>query len=149
MTDKNKPEWFEIAEADAPVQIRKVKKSLPIAAVVASLLIIGVGALVAQTQEEPPANATETSASATDQTPAPSSASNETTATDTSISSNTSTPSKTPTKQSAKPSASPTQSTNLQNPSIAKLPTKGGEDDENEGREHHGDRESHSEGDDD
>ena len=40
----------------------------------------------------------------------------------------------------------------MANPNIAKLPTGGehdGEDGNHEGREHHGDRESHSEGDDD
>jgi hypothetical protein len=139
MTDNNKPEWFEIAEKDQPSVPRKASKTLPIAAVLAATLIIGVGAVVAQNQEEPPANATEVTQT-------------QSIATKTSAS-----PSKavTPTASSAThqvkapaikvPAAN--NSVGLQNPSIAKLPTKGGEN-EHEGREGHGNHED-NEGDDD
>ena len=135
MTENNKPEWFEIAENDGPTQPAKVRRSLPVAAVMAAALIIGVGAVVAQTQEEPPANATETTSVANNQITAA------TTAAATSA----------PTTAAPKSAVTPTQSA-IANPNIAKLPT-GGEREEDEGehdgREHHGDRESHSEGDDD
>ena len=96
---------------------------MPIAAVVVAGLIIGIGAVVAQTQEESPAQATETTTVATDQVKATAS-----------------------TSATARPKTivAPTQSA-MANPNIAKLPTGGG----HEGRENHGDRETHSEGDDD
>jgi len=128
----NKPEWFEMAENDGPVKPARASKTLPLAAVFASVLILGIGAVIGQVKQESPAIATETSATATEQKPATSSAPNETTATDTTIATNSSTASKIPTKQSSKPSASATQSTSLQNPSIAKLPTNGGDDDDDD-----------------
>jgi hypothetical protein len=126
MTENNKPEWFEIAESDGVSQPKKVRRTMPIAAVVVAGLIIGIGAVVAQTQEESPAQATETTTVATDQVKATASTSATTT---------TATP---------KTTVAPTQSA-MANPNIAKLPTGGG----HEGRENHGDRENHSEGDDD
>jgi hypothetical protein len=59
MTPKNKPEWFEISENDNSANVRPISKRLPIVALVASALILGIGAVVAQTQEEPPASAVE------------------------------------------------------------------------------------------
>jgi cytoskeletal protein RodZ len=136
MTENNKPEWFEIADNDRPTTRRKASKTLPLAAVLAASLIIGLGAVVAQTQEESPANATNVSTSpSTAVTPTSSSASNETVAPAT----------KSVAKVSVKPSANPS---GLQNPAIAKLPTKGGGDDEHEGREGRGNHED-NEGDND
>ncbi|CAN2172881.1 hypothetical protein MCERE85_00101 [Candidatus Nanopelagicaceae bacterium] len=135
MTENNKPEWFEIAENDGPTQPAKVRRSLPVAAVMAAALIIGVGAVVAQTQEEPPANATETTSVANNQITA----------------ATTSAATSAPTTAAPKSAVTPTQSA-IANPNIAKLPTGGEREEdegEHEGREHHGDRESHSEGDDD
>jgi len=129
ITENNKPEWFEIAESDGVSQPKKVRRTTPIAAVVVAGLIIGIGAVVAQTQEESPAQATETTTVATDQVKATASAS--ATAT-------------TATTATPKTTVAPTQSA-MANPNIAKLPTGGG----HEGRENHGDRENHSEGDDD
>jgi hypothetical protein len=123
MTENNKPEWFEIAESDGVSQPKKARRTMPVAAVVVAGLIIGIGAVVAQTQEESPAQATETTTVATDQVKA------------TASTSATATP---------KTTVAPTQSA-MANPNIAKLPTGGG----HEGRENHGDRENHSEGDDD
>ena len=135
MNENNKPEWFEIAESDGPTKPAKVRRTLPVAAVLAASLIIGVGAVVAQTQEEPPANATETTSVANNQITAATTAA-ATTA---------------PTTAAPKSAVTPTQSA-IANPNIAKLPTGGEREEdegEHEGREHHGDRESHSEGDDD
>jgi hypothetical protein len=108
----NKPEWFEIAENDQPSVPRKASKTLPLAAVLAATLIIGIGAVVAQIQEEPPAVAVDTTstqaASADSSTPPASTA------------------------PVATPSVNPTAITTprLQNPSISQLPTKPGGDDE-------------------
>jgi hypothetical protein len=125
MTENNKPEWFEIADNDRPSVPRKASKSLPLAAVFAATLIIGIGAVVAQSQDEPPANATETTS--TQSTMAPAAATN-TSATPASSSVN-----NPAVKTVAKSAAT---SSGLQNPSIAKLPTKHG-DDEGEGRGNH------------
>lgn len=125
MTENNKPEWFEIAENDGPAQPIKTRRSLPIAAVLAVALIIGVGAVVAQTQEESPASATETTTVANDQ-----------------VVKATSSPA-----ASAEAVATPQQSA-LANPNIAKLPTGGeheGEDGDHDGRGKHGPRPPHEE----
>ena len=60
MTDNNKPEWFEIAENDGASEPPKASKSLPLAAVLAVTLILGVGAVVSQVQEKSPTIAVET-----------------------------------------------------------------------------------------
>jgi hypothetical protein len=57
MTSKEKPEWFEIAENDKSSNVRPISKRAPILALAATALILGVGAVVAQTQEESPASA--------------------------------------------------------------------------------------------
>ncbi len=135
MNENNKPEWFEIAESDGPTKPAKVRRTLPVAAVLAASLIIGVGAVVAQTQEEPPANATETTSVSNNQVSAT------TTAVATSA----------PTTAAPKSAVTPTQSA-MANPNIAKLPTGGERDEdegEDEGREHHGNRDHHAEGDND
>lgn len=59
MTEYSKPEWFEIAENDGPATPPKASKSLPLAAIFAVALILGVGAVVGQVQEKSPANAVE------------------------------------------------------------------------------------------
>jgi uncharacterized protein HemX len=58
MTENNKPEWFEITDADEKPALRKVSKTLPVSAVLVTALILGVGAVVAQTQDQTPASAT-------------------------------------------------------------------------------------------
>jgi len=132
MTENNKPEWFEMTETDEQVAVRKVSKSLPIAAFVAAALIIGVGAVVAQTQESVPAGAVEsvstpneaTVATVQDSTPASGSSSNESTA---------------PQKANAgtttitQTSIATPNTSGMKNPSIANLPTKTGDDDDDEG----------------
>ena len=62
----NKPEWFELSEADsASSGIRKINKKLPIAAIVAAGSIILGGALFANANEEPSASASTTSVTST------------------------------------------------------------------------------------
>ena len=133
MTENNKPEWFEIAENDGPAVPPKASKTLPLAAVIATALILGVGAVVAQVQGESPATAVEI-------------ASVQTTA-------SSSTASPTSVAQVSNPSTSSTiaGTSGLQNPSIAQLPTKGEDDDDHEGRSHKGDHDDddEDEGDDD
>jgi hypothetical protein len=140
MTDNNKPEWFEIAENDGPAVPPKASKTLPFAAVIATALILGVGAVVGQVQEESPAVAVETASVQT-------TASNST-ASPSSVAQNSKT---SPSARIANPATSSAVATTsgLQNPSIAKLPTKSG-DDEHKGRSRNGNHEDdEDEGDDD
>ena len=133
MTENNKPEWFEIAEKDGPAKPLKASKTLPLTAVFATALILGVGAIVSQIQEEPPATATETTAEQL--SPANASASPSSDA---------------PIANPSMNSTAATQSS-LVNPSIAQLPTNGEENDddyEQEGRTRHGHHDD-DEGDDD
>ena len=60
MSPDQKPEWFQITESDSTASTSKISKGLPIMAILAFATIIGIGAVVAQTQDEVPANATET-----------------------------------------------------------------------------------------
>ncbi|MCX6443053.1 MAG: hypothetical protein NTW43_02605 [Actinobacteria bacterium] len=112
MTENNKPEWFEIAENDQPSAPRKASKTLPLAGVLVATLIIGIGAVVAQVQGEPPATAIVATSTQT-------------------AAANSSTPSASA-APFATPAVNPTAITTpgLQNPSIAQLPTKRGGDDE-------------------
>jgi hypothetical protein len=123
MTENNKPEWFEIAENDGPAAPPKASKTLPLAAVFATVLILGIGAVVAQVQEESPATAVDTTSV---QTTASNSAASPTTVAQNSKTS--------PAVRIANPAASSaiTATSGLQNPSIAQLPTKGGDDDDDE-----------------
>jgi hypothetical protein len=57
MTENNKPQWFEIIEADEKPELGKVPKSLPVSAVLVAALILGAGAVVGQSQSEQPASA--------------------------------------------------------------------------------------------
>jgi hypothetical protein len=52
MTQNNKPEWFEITDADEKQGLRKVSKSLPVSAVLVVALIVGMGAVTTQTQND-------------------------------------------------------------------------------------------------
>ena len=117
MTENNKPEWFAIIDKDEKPELRKVSKSLPVSAALVATLVLGVGAVVAQTQNETPASAvTANAVQATDvqATPTSSSIANPVTAA----------------------VVGTAAAGKLANPSISKLPTGGGDDDD-EG-EHHG-----------
>ncbi len=59
MTPPNKPEWIELAEADAAPQGKKSTRALPALVLAAALSIVGVGALVGQSGEKVPAQVTE------------------------------------------------------------------------------------------
>jgi hypothetical protein len=127
MTENNKPEWFEIAENDGPSAPPKASKALPLFALLASALILGVGAVVGLVQDKSPATAVNSSTvqatQANDTSPANNTAS-PTTVVQTSHSS--------PVARIANPAASTvvTATEGLQNPAIAQLPTKGGDDDD-------------------
>lgn len=114
MTENNKPEWLEIAENDGPAVPPKASKTLPLAAVFATALILGVGAVVAQVQEESPAMAVDTAS------------------VQTTVSSSTASPTLVAQVSNPATSAAIASTSELQNPSIAQLPTKGGDDDEDE-----------------
>ena len=136
MTENNKPEWFEIAENDGPAVPSKASKTLPLAAVFATALILGVGAVVAQVQEESPAMAVDTAS------------------VQTTVSSSTASPTLVAQVSNPATSAAIASTSELQNPSIAQLPTKtedDDDDDDHEGRSHRGDHddEDEDEGDDD
>jgi len=124
MTQNNKPEWFEITDADEKPALRKVSRSLPVSAVLVVGLILGAGVVVAQTQNESTASAI----SATS-TQAPSVQSN-------------------PTATAATVVAGTVATNKLVNPSISKLPTGSGDEDDDYKRGYHDDDEG-DEGDDD
>ena len=142
MTQNNKPEWFEITDADEKPELRKVSKSLPVSAVLVAALILGVGAVTAQTQGVTPLSASNTNATQIAQ------------------------PENNPTAQTVSPIksavANPTTvaaavagtvATNkLVNPSISKLPTGSGDEDEDDDddykRGHHDDDEDDEDDDD-
>ena len=122
MTENNKPEWFEITDTDEKPALRKVSKTLPVSAVLVTALILGVGAVVAQTQDQTAASAVSAGVEQTQTTQASSS------------------PRVVSTVKSAV--ANPTTAAaavvgvvaanKLANPSIAKLPTGGGDDDDDD-----------------
>ncbi|TSA46664.1 MAG: hypothetical protein D4R50_04555 [Actinomycetales bacterium] len=60
MTPMNKPEWFQMAENDGPKPVRTIKRGARIMALIAPLLLLGVGVLVAQSNDGGPASAVET-----------------------------------------------------------------------------------------
>jgi hypothetical protein len=146
MTENNKPEWFEIAENDGPSAPPKASKAFPLFALLASALILGVGAVVGLVQDKSPATAVDSSTvqatQANDTSPANNTAS-PTTVVQTSHSS--------PVARISNPAASTavTATEGLQNPAIAQLPTKGGDDDDDEDDEDDEDEEEEDDDDDD
>ena len=137
MTENNKPEWFEITDADEKPELRTVSKTLPVSAVLVTALILGVGAVVAQTQDQTPASATTASVEQTQSAQA--SSSPQVVSTVKSAVAN----------QTAAAVVGGVAANKLANPSIANLPTGGGDDeaDDHHGRGHADD--DHEEGDDD
>jgi len=129
MTENNKPEWFEITDNDEKPELRKVSKSLPVSAVLVAALILGVGAVTAQTQ-----NVTSFSELIPNATQ--------------SIHSDSA-----PTAQAVSSVKSAVATTKLANPAISKLPTGGDDDDEDDdddhGRDHDDEDDEDDEGDDD
>jgi len=138
MTENNKPEWFEITAADEKPELRKVSKSLPVSAVLVAALILGVGAVTAQTQGVLPLSASNTNASQ--------SAQPENNATAQAVST-VKTAVANPTTAAA---VVGTVATNkLANPAISKLPTGGDDDDDDDHGRDHDDDDDDEEGDDD
>ena len=127
MTENNKPEWFEITDADEKPELRKVSKSLPVSAVLVAALILGVGAVTAQTQGVMPLSASNTNASQ--------SAQPENNATAQAVST-VKTAVANPTTAAAV--VGTVAASKLPNPAISKLPTGGGDDDDDDdhGRDH-------------
>ncbi len=127
MTENNKPEWFDITDADEKPELRKVSKSLPVSAVLVAALILGVGAVTAQTQGVLPLSAANTNASQTAQP--------ENNATAQAVS-NVNSAVANPTTAAAVVGTIATNK--LANPAIAKLPTGGDDDDDDDdhGRDH-------------
>jgi hypothetical protein len=115
MSQNNRPEWFEIAENDGPALPRKASRKLPLAPFFATVLILGIGAVVGQIQEKSPASAVEAASVQTV-------VSNKTTAS-------------VPVAQIANPASGSivaATATHLANPSIATLPTGGDDEDEDD-----------------
>jgi hypothetical protein len=138
MTQNNKPEWFEITDADEKPELRKVSKSLPVSAVLVAALILGVGAVTAQTQGVRPLSALNTNA-----TQAAQPENNPTAQTVSSVKSAVANPT------TVAAAVVGTVATNkLANPAISKLPTGGDDDDDDHGRGHDDDDDD-EEGDDD
>ena len=119
----DKPEWFEIAEQDGPVKPPKASKALPLAAVFATALILGVGAVVGQVQDGSSVVAVDTASIQTEATSG--------TTSSTTVASNSQSSSVT---RIANPAVSSAviATAGLQNPSIAQLPTKGDDDDDDD-----------------
>jgi hypothetical protein len=138
MTQNNKPEWFEITDADEKPELRKVSKSLPVSAVLVAALILGVGAVTAQTQGVTPLSALNTNA-----TQAAQPENNPTAQAVSSVKSAVANPT------TVAAAVVGTVATNkLANPAISKLPTGGDDDDDDHGRGHDDDDDD-EEGDDD
>ena len=125
MTESNKPEWFEITDADEKPELRKVSKSLPVSAVLVAALILGVGAVTAQTQGVMPLSASNTNASQ--------SAQPEINATAQAVST-VKTAVANPTTAAAV--VGTVAASKLANPAISKLPSGGGDDDDDDDDDH-------------
>ena len=126
MTENNKPEWFEITDADEKPELRKVSKSLPVSAVLVAALILGVGAVTAQTQGVMPlsdsnTNATQTVQPANNATAQAVSNANSAVANPTTV---------------AAAVVGTVAANKLANPAIAKLPTGGDDDDDDDDDDH-------------
>ncbi len=134
-----KPQWFQIAENDGPGRDIRATRKLPVLVLLSSLLVVGVGAVVAQSQDSQPAFASETAVIASNTSPAPEAQQSQGAVTDTSgktmrISSQA--PTKLMQQATSKPVANPGAPSSA--PSIATMPTRGGGDDEDEGDDRHG-----------
>ena len=126
MTENNKPEWFEITDADEKPALRKVSKTLPVSAVLVTALILGVGAVVAQTQDQTPASAVSAGVEQTQPTQASSSPRVVSTVKSAVANPNT----------AAAAVVGVVAANKLANPSIAKLPTGGGDDEDDDDDDH-------------
>ena len=132
MTPPNKPEWIHLAETDSAPRVKKSARALPALVLAAAMSIVGLGALVAQNGAETPAISSEQGINlSTASAPAATSA----------ISPDVST--------SAPNSTSVIQPNAPQQPSIASMPTGGGDDDDDDYDEDEDDDEDEDEDEDD
>ena len=130
-----KPQWFEMAENDGPGRDIRATRKLPLLVLLSSLLVVGIGAVVAQGEESQPASASETVAVAS--APAQSSPAAQGVETSNQSTSVTQTPSVT----SVAPSAtSVATSAPIAAPKIGQMPKGGGDDDDDRGGDHDDDR---------
>jgi len=126
MTENNKPEWFVITDADEKPALRKASKTLPVSAVLVTALILGVGAVVAQTQGQTPASAVATGVEQT-QSAQVNSSQRVASAVKSAVANPTT---------AAAAVVGVVAANKLANPSIAKLPTGGGDDDDEDDDRH-------------
>ena len=126
MDPMNKPEWFQLAESDGGLPRRNVKRGFKALALSLPLMAIGIGVVVAQTSNEAPAIAESTSIAAT-QSPL---------ATTSPV---------TPSVVASSPAS--TKAVQTIQPAIAKAPTGGGDDNENEGHHNYGEHQESGEDD--
>lgn len=135
MTQNNKPEWFEITDKDEKPELRKVSKSLPVSAVLVTALILGIGAVVAQTQDQTPASAVVAIEQQSQPSQTTSAVTNPTTAAAVGV---------------AAVGVAAVAGNKLANPAISQLPTGGDDDDDDhDGRGHDDDDEDDDEDEDD
>jgi hypothetical protein len=144
MTQNNKPEWFEITDADEKPALGKVSKSLPVSAVLVAALILGVGVVMAETP-----NQTSTTAIAASTQASPTVSSNPISQAIAAVKSVVTKPT-----TAAAVVVGGVATNKLANPAISKLPSGGGDDDEDdedhdEDDEHDRDHDDDDEGDDD
>jgi hypothetical protein len=71
MNPTNKPEWFQLAESDAAMPRRQAKRGFRAIALTVPLMAIGIGVVLAQTNNESPASAETFSVAATQVTTSP------------------------------------------------------------------------------
>ena len=141
MTQNNKPEWFEITDADEKPALRKVSKSLPVSAVLVAALILGVGLIMAESP-----NQTSTSAIAESPEASPTVSSNPISQAIAAVKSVVTKPT-----TAAAVVVGGVAANKLANPAISQLPTGGGDDDDDDDDEddHDRDHDDDDEGDDD
>ena len=144
MTENNKPEWFEITDADEKPALRKVSKSLPVSAVLVAALILGVGVVMAETP-----NQTSTPAIAASPEASPTVSSNPISQAIAAVKSVVTKPT-----TAAAVVVGGVAANKLANPAIAQLPTGGGDDDDDDeddddDRDHDRHHDDDDEGDDD
>jgi hypothetical protein len=144
MTPSQKPEWIEIADADKTASIRGISKGLPVMALVAVAAIIGMGSIFAQTADQSPASAVETTAPTNQGVQASADVTSDPSPTTNAAATFVAIAAKNPAASKASIS-SPT----LQNPSIGIMPTGGGDDDDEDEDEGDDDDDDEDEGDDD
>ena len=144
-----KPQWFQIAENDGPGRDIRATRKLPVLVLLSSLLVVGIGAVVAQNQDSQPAFANEAAVAASNTSPAPEAQQGQRAVTDssgTTMTVSSQAPTKLMQQATSKPVANPGAPSSA--PSIAMMPTGGGDDDEDDDDRHGGGHDDDEEDDD-